>query len=373
MMQSNTPSGEEPKKKPLKLLLKSGPVAAVETSVGCIYLYPLRLRDMNDFGKLEPADAVSLVRDFLSSIGSMTVVSDEAPERIPLDPEIAKGLSDDEIEQISEVYVQWSQWNSDRKGLQVREPVVREAGESASTYLIRLVKDEVAHDHQTAKQLHEKLFGSSRGLFDQVRQSYTELGATVKAFESISRPKLESSPPPAYAEITNHFLEHNARMARERAEELEMVRLTGKMTAESAKTLKDLAEAATTLMEQFDERDQKTDKATSTQISIAVWSVGITAVLALLALVISGLAYLQDRDNNHAADLWQEKLLSAIDHVNQELLAVESENQFIREKMKSMDDRISEMEVVQHTVNDSIKTDLAKQRNLTTDSLLSPP
>ena len=102
-----------------------------------------------------------------------------------------------------------------------------------------------------------------------------------------------------------------------------LARLTGQMTAESAKTLKDLAEAATTLMEQFDERDRKTDKSTRKQITIAVWSVGISAVLALLALIVSGFAYLQDRDNGVSGDQWQAKLLTAIEQGNQQSSAIE--------------------------------------------------
>ena len=58
MTQSSSPSGEEPKKTSLKLLLRSKPTADVDTSAGRIYLYPLRVRDMTDFGKLEPGDAV---------------------------------------------------------------------------------------------------------------------------------------------------------------------------------------------------------------------------------------------------------------------------------------------------------------------------
>ena len=56
MMESKQPHGDEPKKKSLKLLLRSKPVAEVETSIGRIYLYPLRVRDMTDFEKLEPAE-----------------------------------------------------------------------------------------------------------------------------------------------------------------------------------------------------------------------------------------------------------------------------------------------------------------------------
>jgi hypothetical protein len=74
MTQETPPSGEEPKKKALKLLLRSKSATDVETSAGRIYLlYPLRMRDMTDFGKLEPGDAISQIRAFLPSIGSLWV------------------------------------------------------------------------------------------------------------------------------------------------------------------------------------------------------------------------------------------------------------------------------------------------------------
>ena len=75
MTESNPSPGEEPNKKSLKLLLRSKPVAEVETSAGRIYIYPIRVRDMTDFGKLEPADAVTQIRNFLTSIASLTVES----------------------------------------------------------------------------------------------------------------------------------------------------------------------------------------------------------------------------------------------------------------------------------------------------------
>jgi len=74
MTESNPSPGEEPT---LKLLLRSKPATDVETSVGRIYLHRLRVRDMSDFEKLEPGDAVSQIRAFLPSIGSLTAYSDD--------------------------------------------------------------------------------------------------------------------------------------------------------------------------------------------------------------------------------------------------------------------------------------------------------
>lgn len=356
MTESNPPPGEEPKKKSLKLLLRSKPVAEVETSIGRIYLYPMRARDMTNFEKLKPADAIDQVRNFLASIGSLTVESNETPERIPLYPEMTKTLSDDEIELLSEAYVQSPEWQKTREGDEDRKPAAREDGETASAYLIRLVRDEVEQQHQSAKQLHEKLLGSSRSLFDQVRKSTSALGSTLSAYEQLTK-----FAKPASLEIqpirTDHFDALNRQMAEqareraeERAEEMALARLTGQMTAESAKTLKDLAEAATTLMEQFDERDRKTDKSTRKQITIAVWSVGISAVLALLALIVSGFAYLQDRDNGFSGDQWQAKLLTAIEQSNKQRSALERENQALQEQVESLGARIADLETTQRAV-----------------------
>jgi hypothetical protein len=49
MTDSKQPDGDEPKKKSLKLLLRSKPVAEVETSIGRIYLYPIRVFEANLF------------------------------------------------------------------------------------------------------------------------------------------------------------------------------------------------------------------------------------------------------------------------------------------------------------------------------------
>ncbi len=343
----------------IKDLLRSKPVTHIETSAGRIYLYPLRMCDMTDFEKLGPSDAVSQIRGFLPSIGSLTVESDESPDRIPLDAEIASGLSDDEIERIAEAYGSSSAWQTTRESSQGRKPALREADETASAFLVRLLKAEVEDYHQSANRMRDKMLDSAQSLFDQtqksssifdqVRKSTSALGSALNAYDELT--KLARPTPLEIQPIrTDHFdaLNRQAReRAEERAEEMELTRLTGQMTAESAKTLKDLAEAATTLMEQFDERDRKTDKSTRKQITIAVWSVGITAVLALLALIVSGFAYLQDRDNSSSGDQWQVKLLTAIEQGNQQRSAVQHENETLREQVNVLGAHIADLEAAQ--------------------------
>jgi len=361
----NPTLGVEPKKKSLKLLLRSKPVAEVDTSAGRIYLYPLRVRDMTDFGKLEPADAINQVRNFLTSIASLTVESDEAPERISLDPEIAKRLSDDDVEQLAEAYVQSFEWQTVREDGQDHKPPSREEGEAASVYLIRLMQHEVEQQMQASKRLREKMLGSSSGLFDQVRKSTSALGSTLSAFEKLTKPSHETSQEihpihtDHFSSVNNMMAEQARGRAKERAEEMALTRITGQMTAESAKALKDLVDAATTMMEQMEARDLKADQSTRTQIKIALWSVASSAVLALVAAILAGFSYFQDRDNNTAGDKWQAKVLTAVEQGNQQRPALERENQAPLEQVKSQGTRIEGLEANQRT---TAKATASKQK-----------
>jgi hypothetical protein len=347
--------GEEPKKKSLKLLLRSKPAAEVDTAAGRIYLYPLRVRDMTDIEKLEPGDAVTQVRNFFTSIASLSVESDEAPERTPLDPEIAKTLSEDEVEQLAEAYVQSSGWQTVREYGQDHKPPSREEGEAASAYLIRLMHHQVEQQIQASKQLREKMLGSSSSLFDQVRKSTSALGSTLSAFEKLTKPSRESTlevhpiHTDHFSRVNNLMAEQARERAKERAEEMALTRLTGQMTAESAKALKDLVDAATTMMEQMEARDQKTDESTRTQIKIALWSVASSAVLAFVAAILAGFSYFQDSDNNTAGDQWQAKVLTAIELGNQQRSALERENHALLEQVKSQGTRLEGLEANQRT------------------------
>ncbi len=150
-----------------------------------------------------------------------------------------------------------------------------------------------------------------------------------------------------HLEVNSQLAEHAKRVARERNKELSLLRKTAETTAASATTLAEFAKVATTLMEQMDERDRRANRSTRKQITIAVWSVGITAVLALLTSIVSGFAHFQDRDNIASGDQWQAKLLAVIEEGNQQHSAVGWENQALREEGKSADSRIADLETAQ--------------------------
>lgn len=343
MAQDSDPSGSDPgapKKKGLNLDLLFGPVKHVPTSIGTLHLYGLRVSDMSAFVSSSGSDAISRVRSFLPHIASLTEAKGFKDERPPLTTEEVDRLSVVEVETVAEAYAELLLRGSRIKDDEDTAKPERESGEPATSYLDRLLKHEAEEQSQRLRKMHEKMLASNSSIFDQVRKSSSALGSTLSAFDQLTK---SAAPVEIRAPSVDHFHAMNeqfARQARERAEELEMVRLTGKMTAESAKTLKDLAEAATVLLEQLDERDKKADESTRKQIAIAVWSVGVSAVIAVVALLVSAAAYIQDQRNGASEDKFQADLLEAIKDGNRQTAALTLENQRLR---TSLSDSLSKL------------------------------
>lgn len=362
----------EPGKKGLNLDLLFRPATSVPTSVGTLYLYGLRTSDLSALETLPGEEPMARIRAFLPHIASLLEAKGFKDERPPLATEDVDRLSDAEVERVAEAYA----------GMVLRGPRVdgnegakpeREVTEPAVAFLDRLLKHEAQEQSQQFQKMHEKMLASTSSIFDQVRKSSSTLGTTLSAFERLTKSSPSVEIRPSNMDHFHAMNEQFARQARERAEELEMVRLTGKMTAESAKTLKDLAEAATVLLEQLDERDKKADHSTRKQITIAVWSVGVSAVLALLALIVSGLAYYQDKTNNESGDRWQSELIAAVRDGGGQRATAEKEAQRLRDQVAALEAKIARIESAQAAVLPDKSAASAARRTTNPGRTLPPP
>lgn len=293
------------------------PIRTVPSSIGEIFLYRLRESDCEGLAVMAGSTSTERARSFLPRVASLVQVKSFNEDRPPLSDAAIRQLSDTEVEDLASQYAT-TLLHPPRTDAERPQPERQEA-EAASSFLVRLLQHEVIESSLQMQKLCEKIISSTTSIFDQVRKSTSKLGTTVGAFDRLyeSQNQADSLRVPTLEHI-NAMTESIGRQSRERAEELQMVRLTGKMTAESADTLRSLADAATTLLEQMDERDRETDRATRRQISIAVWSVGVSAVLSLLALMLSFFSYLQDRNNNKSEDKWQSELINLVKNGNQQ-------------------------------------------------------
>lgn len=346
MVQNIESSGSEqpdPPKKGVNIGQLFGPVGNVSTSLGTIYLYGLRMSDISALLELPEGEPASQIRAFLPCVASQFDTRGLNTKRQPLAFEDVCQLSNQEIEQLADAYstiLLRSPFEIDDG----REKPVRQPIEDATTYLVRLLQYKAEQQSARTRAIHEKWQATTNDVFEQVRKSSSELASTLSAYERLNQRASAAEVSIASMSHIHAMNDRFARQTQERAEELEMVRLTGKMTAESAKILKDLAESATVLLEQLDDRDKKADISTRRQINIAVWSVGISAVLALLALIVSGMAYFQDKNGNVEGDKWQAALLAAVREGNQQRAAMEIEIQRLRDKVTGLEAKIIRVE-----------------------------
>lgn len=333
-------------KKGLDLKITIKHVAEVDTPIGKLYLFTLRVSDLRAYSKLDATDAIERIRTFLPCIASLSTDYAFNQERIGITVDQALQLTDQTVQKIAETYALSSALRSAREGEKDREPIVRATDEPATEFLDRLLLKKVAEQANQLENIKKQLLGSTHGIFDQVRKSSQTLGETWKQFEKLNRastiPKGIAHPVENSAfESMKLITEQQKKMGRERAEDRELVRLTGQMSAQSAKTLQQLADAASTMLEKLDERDVGAKRATKVQLWIAVVSIIISAVLALFSLIFSVAAFYQDKLNFSSGGKWEDKVLNELKAVNKNSARIESEMQALRQKMEHMNSDLS--------------------------------
>jgi len=344
----------QPRKKRLDISTFLKHVAEADTSIGRVFLFPLRVSDCIEYAKLLDQPATERIRAFLPCIASLSAGYSLDKERVEIAAEQLDQLLDDDIEALAEAYVLSSAFRKTREGSNDRAVVARESEEAATAYLDRLLRHEIEEQTKQTRKIMETALGSTRGIFDQVRKSSLELGDSWRQLESLTKATaIHKSPAPAFEtkslEFSNHMAEHTERIARERAEDREMLRLTAETSAKSAKTLQELADAASTMLEKLDERDADAKRTTKIQLWIAVGSVVVSALLA-------GASFFQDRSNNVSGDKWQSAVLEELKATNKRGESVQIENQLLRDQVQRLAAALATLEN-----KDKAKAQQAKQ------------
>lgn len=323
-----------------QLMLRAKPQATVVCGTNTIHLYPANAGDLDEFKRLSVGggDALSRFRGLVPRIASLINQSEIQEKREPLPSEIVEQLSAHELEVLAEAYVAIPSFKDVRTG-KGEAAVTRLEGESAVVYLDRLLIAMIERHHRIYEKLRLDAMSPASKLLEQVNLSSFTLGESLKAFDKFSTPhvaQFEADNSRAH-ETFRIMNEHQSRIARERKEELEMSRLTGEMTAQSAKLLQDLTKAASDFLLRFDARSEKADKDTRHQLKIAVVSVVVSAVLAVFALGIGIASYVQDGGNNVANDKLQSNILKLQSAESEKRIQIERELESLRAQVVQLE------------------------------------
>lgn len=168
----------------LSLYLK--PLANVQTSIGQLYLFPLRVSDIDSYKSISADEPVSRIREFLPFIASLSCDDKQKKERVEIPVEQVGQLSDAEVEVLAEAYASSSDFVQAREGGKGREPLAQNQCEPATSFLDRLLREKIEEEASQMSKLREKILGSTSSIFDQVRKSNLELEKTWKSFKNLS-------------------------------------------------------------------------------------------------------------------------------------------------------------------------------------------
>lgn len=286
-------------------------VADTNTSIG-----KLRLYRVSDTGKckefLSTLKSDVLIRALLPHIACLLPGNSPHQELVAITPDQVEQLSGEDVEAIAGAYVTSDTW----KG---QSSLVQGTDEPITVFMERFLRKEAEN-------------GSTRGIFDQMRESSLALGETWREFErrskasELAKAPISGTNPLGQAELYQ-------RLERERAEDREMIRLTGQMSVQSAKTLQELADAASTMLEQLEKRDVEAKRTTKIQLWVAVGSV-------FISLIVSVMAYCQDRANTVAGDKWQAKVLDEMKVSNKHGASLLVENKLLQDRVKQLSETV---------------------------------
>jgi len=333
---------DQSQKKGLNLSIAMDHLEVIDTSIGRVFLFPLRVSDTRAYAKLPNLSSIQRIRGYLPCIASLSAYNSLDHRRLAITAEQVDQLSDDEIEALAEAYASSSEFRETEEETDGKAPVSREPGETATAYLDRLLRYVVDEREKRSRKIMESVVGSTQSIFDQVRKSSLELGDSWRQLERLTK---QSAIPKSFApafetkslKFSNDIVEHTARIARERAEDRELLRLTADTSAKSAKTLQELADAASTMLDKLDKRDVDAKRTTMIQLWIAVGSVVVSAFLA-------GATFLQDFINNESSDNWQSEILSEIRRANDQGGLLQLENQMLREQIHQLSNSVLELQ-----------------------------
>lgn len=287
--------------KKLNLDMFAKPMGNVETSQGTVYIYSPTIDNYKFYADLIEESPDSRAQKVLPILISMIARTSFSEELTPIPLEIYSNLSEADLDAIVDLIhtkLGASRGKHDGKSGEALES--RRQEETALVFFDRILEAEITHQKNflinQRKMILESVESPAKKIFEQLNASTARLGSTLGSYDRlIGEQKREAHAFRTYKpEIHNELFEHQNRLNRERNEDRELAKITGRMTAQSAEMLKDLAESAENFLLRFDAKDEKTDKQVNFQLWLGVGSLIITALLALASLVVSIMAFNQD-------------------------------------------------------------------------------
>jgi predicted secreted protein len=266
----------------------SQPIASVNIHRKNVYLYALTVGDVSAIRQLNKEEtSTENFKSIFRIFASHKKPNKANNKRVALPEDFINSLSKAEFNKIAQTYLETLYVKNINEKL--KNPLHKNTDEEYFEYLYRLLIAYEINDRERNKEMVDKFFRP----FDSIRETSSTLSNKLRSVEFYVPPVIE------HTQIAN----------KQRAEELEMARLTAEMTKESTNLLNELAKGVTDFLESWHAETENNNRTTNNQLRIAVISLAISVILSSVALYYSYKSYKQDIISDEANNKTQQEVI----------------------------------------------------------------
>jgi hypothetical protein len=290
--------------KPIELKISSGEV----------YLFPITLENITSYCANPNEPIGNRLRNFLPIFVSFSSTRNESNNIVGLSLDQAKLISEDELNYLSQSYLESNFLNFHFKNT-LANLEIKNSTQSFSVYL-DFVLNEISKQHEDiVKQRNQEFFNAvKKTYFDSTHDASRMVSESMKNIQILQQRERKQSD--------------------ERAEELEIARITRDMSMQTSLMLQELTKAAEKMLLDLEKRSEKADESTRKSLRIGLNSLYTAIFFSGLALFVSLISYTQDESNNKSGDSWQVNVLKALSESNEEQKATNKELHNLRNDLK---------------------------------------
>ena len=287
-------------KKGFNLDVLAGPIGQIDITVGSVFLYQANETVRELFRSMTNDTPEQRGRATLAQIISLEKRTRWREKIIPLPTEVFSTLTEEDFSAVAELFRQ--RLDGQRALPEKPLPSIEQQaiGESALVFFDRVLGTDIATADEDAKAQMRRLIDAATSpaskLLEQLNLSSDRLGNTVREFEKFNAPILN------VPEYRDHMGEMTRRIAKEKNEDREVARLTGRMTQQSAEMLQELVKTTGQFLVRFDARDQKSDGQIRVQLWVALGSLALSVLLSGFGVWFAAKSYYQDAEKNKTDD-----------------------------------------------------------------------
>ena len=336
-------------------------VAHIELSIGRIFIYALRIKDVAAFSKL-PANASALDKARAAFIATASRSAfDSKDNRTPerLTPTEVAGLSTDDSSQLAMGLLDEKTfskiWSASPERLATYSAKLESESpiEQLSKTVDWIVQCQRGDSQKLVETIEKSAWGQLQSSVESFRKSQVPIQAQIDAisrqykhFADIGSSDFNPQPSASYLNsksmqrITADIDEAaNVRRA-ENAKKLSHLEATANASVATMVAMGNVSSNVAKILADFSNASEKADSSQRRSMLVAIYTFMAGLLVSAIGCYFAVASYNQDKENNQSNDKWQERVESAVKQqivAAQELTELRAKHELLRQKIHTLE------------------------------------